>query len=64
MFDIAPQVYNEMCKPWEDFLVIKLLSKRIGYQALCARLKTLWKLSSGYEVRDVRHDYFLVKLES
>ncbi|XP_057419082.1 uncharacterized protein LOC130713325 [Lotus japonicus] len=64
MFSIEPSTYREICKPWEDCLVVKLLGKSIGYGALCDKLRTMWKLSGGYEVRDVHHGYFLVKFDN
>src|ERR1044072_488069 len=46
-----------------DCLVIKLLGKHIGYGALCEKLRHIWKMSGGYEVRDIHHGYFLVKFD-
>ncbi|XP_057458265.1 uncharacterized protein LOC130749016 [Lotus japonicus] len=63
MFSIEPNMYKEICKPWEDCLVVKLLGKHIGYRALCEKLRMMWKMTGGYEVRDVHHGYFLVKFE-
>ncbi|XP_057441998.1 uncharacterized protein LOC130733752 [Lotus japonicus] len=63
MFSIEPTMYREICKPWEDCLVVKLLGKHIGYGALCEKLKSMWKLTGGYEIRDVHHGYFLVKFD-
>ncbi|XP_057456984.1 uncharacterized protein LOC130747943 [Lotus japonicus] len=64
MFSIEPNTYKELCKPWEDCLVVKLLGKTIGYGALCEKLRTMWKLTGGYEIRDVHHGYFLVKFDN
>lgn len=63
MFSIDPITKAAICKPWEDCLVVKLLGKSIGYGALCENLKVMWKMSRGYEVRDVHHGYFLIKFD-
>ncbi|XP_057442695.1 uncharacterized protein LOC130734343 [Lotus japonicus] len=63
MFSIDPAAKAEICRPWEDCLVVKLLGKSIGYRALCEKLKILWKMTGGYEVRDVHHGYFLIKFD-
>lgn len=63
MFSIDPKTKAEICKPFEDCLVVKLLGKSIGYGALCDKLKAMWKMSGGYEVRDVHHGYFLIKFD-
>ncbi|XP_057452137.1 uncharacterized protein LOC130743944 [Lotus japonicus] len=64
MFDFKENsVYDEICKPWVNCLVVKLLGKHIGYKALCERLRMLWKPAGGVEVRDLHHGYFLVQFD-
>src|ERR1044072_1879345 len=63
MFDFEPSAYENICQPWLDCLVVKLLGKNIGYNALCEKLRMLWKLSGGYEVRYVHHGYYLIKFD-
>lgn len=38
------KVFNELCEPWRDSLVIMLLGKSIGYRVMCDCLQKLWKL--------------------
>lgn len=63
VFCFDPKAYAEICKPWEDCLGVKLIGKDIGYGALCEKLRLMWKLSGGYEVKDVHHGYFLVMFD-
>lgn len=64
MFDFKDdRSYEEIYKPWEDCLVVKLLGRHIGYKALCDRLKLLRKPSGCIEVRDILHGYFLVQFD-
>ncbi|XP_057451867.1 uncharacterized protein LOC130743650 [Lotus japonicus] len=63
-FDFVEEAdYDRICKPFEDCLVIKLLGKRIGYGALTEKLRSMWKLTGGYTVKDVHHGYFLIKFD-
>ncbi|XP_057451967.1 uncharacterized protein LOC130743755 [Lotus japonicus] len=63
-FDSADEsIYQQICKPWEHCLVVKLLGKRIGYGILCEKLKAMWKPAGGFVVRDIHHGYFLVKFD-
>lgn len=34
----------EMRKPWQKALIVKLLGKTLGFQALSARVKQMWQL--------------------
>lgn len=49
---LLPKVYLEesyfkdLCHPWKDALVVKLLGKNVGYHVLKERILTkLWKLT-------------------
>lgn len=44
---------QDLCTPWKDALVIKLLGKTIGYNVLKERVKKLWKLNGGFDLLDV-----------
>src|ERR1044072_3180215 len=63
MFDFEDNAYDKICQPWHDCRVVKLLGKNIGYNALCEKLRLLWKLAGGYEVRYVHHGYYLIKFD-
>ena len=62
-FGMSEKAYDQMCKLWHNFLVVRLLVKHIGYGALCEKLRHIWKMSGGYEVRDIHHGYYLVKFD-
>src|ERR1044072_7926494 len=63
MYYIDEEEYQTRCQPWKDCLVVKLLGKNIGFGALSAKLRALWKLAGGYELRDINYGYFLVKFD-
>lgn len=36
---LDPAIFKELCAPWQDALVIKLLGKKIGYNMMKEKLK-------------------------
>lgn len=45
-------------------LVIKLLGKKIGYNALWNKVCSLWKPRMHFQLMDINNDYYLAKFES
>lgn len=56
-------LFNDLCYPWHDSLIIKLLGRNIGYYQLNTRLKGTWKLTGGFELMDVDNGFFMVKFD-
>jgi len=52
---IKPQVFQELCTPWKDALVVKLLGKNLGYNTMKERLQKIWKLLGGFDIKDNDH---------
>ena len=44
------KVFEDLCEPCKDALIIKLLGKHISYKVLKDRVKALWKLGAGFEI--------------
>jgi hypothetical protein len=57
------KLLQDLCNPWKEALVIKLLGKNVGYNMMKDRLKTLWKLTGGFEIMDVDNGFYMVKCE-
>lgn len=55
--------FHELCHPWNDALVIKLLGKNGGYYVLKERLKKLWKLTRSFEIMDIDQGFYMVKCD-
>ena len=55
------KVFTELCYPWCDSLIVKLLGKNIGYTQMNIRLKKVWNYAKGFELMDVGHGFFMVK---
>jgi len=49
---IEPQVFQDLCTPWRDALVVKLLGKNISYNTMKERLQKIWNLQGGFEIMD------------
>ncbi|MBA0794154.1 hypothetical protein Gohar_018505, partial [Gossypium harknessii] len=45
-------------------VVVKLLGRKIRYQALLHKVYSLWKPSGPIRIMDLENDYFLIKLQS
>lgn len=64
---LLPKVYldegyfTELCSPWKEALVVKLLGKTIGYTVLKDRLQKLWKLQGGFDMMDIDNIFYMVK---
>lgn len=56
-------VFQGLCEPWKDALVVKLLGKRLGFHVMKERLVRLWKLSSGFDMMDIGNEYHMVKFD-
>jgi len=60
---LETKVFEDMCTPWKDALVIKLLGKTLGYNTLKDRLKKVWKLQGGFEIMDNDNGFYMVKFD-
>ncbi|MCI54747.1 hypothetical protein A2U01_0075997, partial [Trifolium medium] len=55
---IEPKVFQDLCTPWKDAIVVKLLGKTIGYNAMKERLQKVWKLQGGFEIMDNDNGFY------
>lgn len=60
---LEPQVFQELCTPWKDALVVKLLGKNLGYNTMKDRLHKVWKLQGGFEIMDNDNGFYMVKFD-
>ena len=60
----SQKVHEQLIKPWQNAVVIKLLGRSLGYKALSFRLETLWSETKGYTIIHLENDYFLVKFKA
>ncbi|GLU23684.1 hypothetical protein SLE2022_396720 [Rubroshorea leprosula] len=58
---IPKVIWQRLCVPWKDAVIIKLLGKSISFHLLHARLLKEWKTDQEYEVIDVGMGYFIVR---
>lgn len=56
-------IFKELCHPWKDALVIKLLGKNLGYNLFYERLKKLWRPQGGFDIMDVGNGFYMVKFD-
>ena len=60
----SPKVHEQLIKPWQNTVVVKLLGRRIGYRALCNRLESLWNLTPGFNIIDLENEFYLVRFKN
>ncbi|KAL9419379.1 hypothetical protein AB3S75_037193 [Citrus x aurantiifolia] len=60
----SPKVHEQLIKPWQNTVVVKLLGRRIGYRALCNRLESLWSMTPGFNIIDLENDFYLVRFKN
>ncbi|GLT34633.1 hypothetical protein SLA2020_091380 [Shorea laevis] len=58
---IPKAIWQRLCVPWKNAVIIKLLGKSINFHILHARLLKEWKTDHEYEVIDVGMGYFIVR---
>ncbi|GKV45487.1 hypothetical protein SLEP1_g52559 [Rubroshorea leprosula] len=61
---IPKEIWQKLCVPWRNSLIIKLLGKRIHYHLLCSRLSRVWQTEGGFEVIDIGNGYYVAKFSS
>jgi hypothetical protein len=56
-------IVEELQKPLQDVVIIKLLDKKIGYNTMMNRLYVMWKPTGGIKIVDVGNDFFIGKFD-
>lgn len=56
-------VFNELCAPWKDSFVIKLLGKKVGYNMMKEKLQRVWKPIGGFDILDVDNGFYMAKFD-
>ena len=60
---LEPKIFQELCTPWKDALVVKLLGKNLGYNIMKDRLQKVWKPQGGFEIMDNDNGFYMVKFD-
>ncbi|MCH79387.1 hypothetical protein A2U01_0000136 [Trifolium medium] len=60
---IEPKVFQDLCTPWKDAIVVKLLGKTLGYNTMKERLQKIWKLQGGFEIMNNDNGFYMVKFD-
>ncbi|GLT37492.1 hypothetical protein SLA2020_506690, partial [Shorea laevis] len=58
---IPKAIWQRLCTPWQNAVIIKLLGKSINFHILHARLLKEWRTEQEFEVIDVGLGYFIVR---
>ncbi|GLT92848.1 hypothetical protein SLE2022_106630 [Rubroshorea leprosula] len=58
---IPKSIWERLCAPWKNAVIIKLLGKSINFHVLHSRLLKEWRLENEFEIIDVGLGYYIVK---
>ncbi|KAJ4826631.1 hypothetical protein Tsubulata_002233 [Turnera subulata] len=58
-FELDKEYYKQLCAPWRDSLILKLLGREIGYKALHAHLLQIWQPKGKLDLLDLGAGCFL-----
>ncbi|GLT49359.1 hypothetical protein SLA2020_229220 [Shorea laevis] len=61
---IPKSIWQRLCAPWKNAVIIKLLGKSVNFHVLHSRLLKEWRTESEFEVIDVGLGYYIVKFSS
>lgn len=59
--DFSEWVYNLIDESMSKTLMIKLLGRKIGFNALWSKVCALWKPMNRFKLMDIENDYYLAK---
>ncbi|MBA0666611.1 hypothetical protein Goklo_003006 [Gossypium klotzschianum] len=62
--EFSDRVYGLAKKSMSKTLVVKLLGRKIGYNALWNKVCALWKPKMRFPLMNIDNDYYLAKFES
>ncbi|PPR95640.1 hypothetical protein GOBAR_AA25035 [Gossypium barbadense] len=62
--DFSERIQHILFKKMERTVVLKLLRRNIGYEALNNRISSLWNPSKPFHFMDIENGYFLAKFQS
>lgn len=63
MVHIDDKVFNGLCEPWKEALVVKFLGKPIGFVTMKDRFHKLWKLAMDFDLMDIGYGFYMVKFD-
>jgi len=50
-------------KKYQEFIIVKLLGKDLGFFTMCDRLKGIWKLTKGFDMVDVGYGFYIIQFD-
>lgn len=59
---LSDRLWNQIKKPWENLVVVKLLRRPIGCTMLKNHIKDLWQLIGYFKVIDLDNSFFPIQL--
>ncbi|GLT32896.1 hypothetical protein SLA2020_075270 [Shorea laevis] len=60
---IPKSIWQRLCAPWKNVVIIKVLGKSVNFHLLHSRLLKEWRTESEFEIIDVGLGYYIVRPE-
>ncbi|KEH33193.1 DUF4283 domain protein [Medicago truncatula] len=60
---LEQSVFQQLCTPWKDAIVVKLLGKNLSYHTMRERLQKTWRTQGGFEIMDNNNGFYMVKFD-
>ena len=57
---ITPKLKNQLAGPWKTSIILKLMGRLLGYQALQTRLAGIWCPIGTMHLIDIGYGYFIM----
>ncbi|GLT68080.1 hypothetical protein SLA2020_403400 [Shorea laevis] len=61
---IPKSIWQRLCAPWKNVVIIKVLGKSVNFHLLHSRLLKEWRTESEFEIIDVGLGYYIVRFSS
>ena len=57
---LTPKLKNQLAGPWKTSVILKIMGRPLGYQALQTRLASIWCPTSTTHLIDLGYGYFIM----
>ena len=60
---LTPELKNQLAGPWKTSVILKLMERPLGYQALQTRLAGIWRPTGTTHLIDLGYGFFIMRFD-
>lgn len=60
---VRAELKRKMERPWQTSVILKLMGKQLGYQALQTKVMSIWRPAGNMNLIDIGYSFFIMKFE-